>query len=154
MIRIFTGIALSMMIASLFGLMSCCGPFMNPNEEEKFRMGYLINKKGGWKQTGDMMVPEYSATTAEQWTNFKVVFNETSMTTAGYPAGAEAIWSSGGYTIQGGVSSITRSRDVVVMYLERLTADELWINFTVPEKVYLWDTTSFVLSGDYSFYLK
>ena len=147
--KLIVNSAILVIIISLLGLMGC--PKSTPQPDVKTqKLEYLKDKTGGW--TGTMSVPTGSATTADQWSAFKVVFTETSMTSSGHPAGATAVWPSGSFTVNTDVSQITRTSDGVVMQVTSLTATSLSVRFTVPDGVVIGGRVQ-VLSGEYTFTL-
>ena len=97
-------------------------------------------------------VPSGTATTDDEWDNFTVSFTRDNMTTAGYPAGASAVWPSGSYTMSEDGRSITRS-DGVVMVLNPLTESNFTSIFTVPEGTEIGARIA-ALEGDYTFNMK
>jgi hypothetical protein len=130
----------------------CCGNDPGPIVHDQM-MGFLTDKTGGW--TGSVNVPVGSATTADQWTNFKVTFSNTEITTSGFPTGAEAVWPSSAYYLNQDATQITRLShgvDGVVMQVTSLTATSLTVRFTVPAGVVLGGRVQ-VLSGEYTFTL-
>jgi hypothetical protein len=131
-------------------LMGCPKPTPTPDVKTQ-KIGYLKDKSGGW--TGSVNVPTGSATTADQWTNFKAVFSESSITTSGYPTGCSAVWPSGTYTVNDDVTQITRTADGVVMQVTSLTETSLTVRFTVPDGVVIGGRVQ-VLSGEYTFTLQ
>jgi hypothetical protein len=97
-------------------------------------------------------VPNGSATTDDQWAGFKVEFTESYITVYGFPSGAAEVWPIGYFSINDNLTQITRAPDGVVMLVDSLTATELDIRFTVPDRVVLTGTKK-TLSGEYNFKL-
>lgn len=97
-------------------------------------------------------VPGSTATLSTDWDNFKLSFTATNMTTSGHPAGTQAVWRSGSYTLSEDGKSITR-HDGVVMSLSSITESSLRVNFSVPPGT---ETNARVaaLEGEYVFNMK
>jgi hypothetical protein len=147
--KILKNSILILAISSLMILSGCPKP---PPEPSKYDQGItnLTNKAGGW--SGSVNVPVGSATTADQWSGFKVTFTKTDMTTSGFPTGAGAVWPSGKYTLNTDATKITRNSDGVEMQATLLSATSLTVRFTVPAGVVLGGRVQ-VLSGEYTFTL-
>lgn len=87
-----------------------------------------ILKSKTWKVVS-VNVPVNTATESADWVNFTVSFGA-SMTTAGHPTGATAVWPSGSYTVSEDGKSVTRG-DGVVMTLQPITETNFTAIFSV-----------------------
>ena len=126
--------------------------FCSNSSEESAKdaaINILVSKE--WV-VSSVSVPSGTATTDDEWTNFTVSFTRDNMTTAGYPAGASAVWPSGPYTMSEDGRSITRSDDVV-MVLNPLTETNFTSIFTVPQGTEIGARIA-ALEGDYTFNMK
>ena len=90
-----------------------------------------ILKSKTWKVVS-VTVPVNSATEDSDWVNFTVSFGS-SMTTAGQPTGATAVWPSTSYTVSEDGKSVTRG-DGVVMTLQPITDTSFTAIFTIVDE--------------------
>ncbi len=74
------------------------------------------------------------------------------MTTKGHAAGAEAVWPSGGWTMNEAGTEITRDTDNVVMRVLSISASSLRLMFVVADDVSVGGRIA-ALSGKYTFNL-
>ena len=93
-------------------------------------------------------VPVNTATESDDWVNFTVSFSA-SMTCAGWPTGASAVWPSGSYEVNEGGNQITRG-DGVVMSLSSKSETGFTASFTVPPGTEIGGRIA-ALDGDYTF---
>ena len=106
--------------------MGCGG---GDGETECERVSRLLTAKQWVVNT--VSVPDNTATTSDDWDNFKVSFTSTSMSTSGHPNGATNVWPSGGYTFNDACTQMTRAADQVVMSVS-VTETTLTVSFTMP----------------------
>jgi hypothetical protein len=106
-----------------------------------------ILKSKTWKVVS-VDVPVNTATESSDWVNFTVSFGA-SMTTAGHPTGATAVWPSGAYTVSEDGKSVTRG-DNVVMVLQPITETSFTAIFNVPEGTDIGGRIA-ALEGQYTF---
>ena len=134
--------------------------FNNCNEDKpeppdpttkEIKTDFLVNKSNDWTLKS-ITVPSISATTEDQWVNFKLSVSLSSMTTSGHASGATAVWPSGGWTMSEDAKTITRA-DGVVMSVLTLTATSFRVSFTVPDGTEISGRIA-ALDGDYVFELE
>lgn len=102
-------------------------------ETAKERTLRILQSKQQWS-AGSVVVPDNSATDADQWeSSFTVSFTASNMTTSGHPNGAQAVWPSGGYTVNDDGNQITRA-DGVVMLLNPINENGFTAIFTIEGK--------------------
>lgn len=140
-------------LSILLTFVNCDGDEEPTVQEQK--TDFLVSKSGGWSAGSGgstIQVPAMTATDPEDWANFKAVFTSTNCTTSGHPAGSEAVWPSGSYTLDDAVTKITR-HDGVLMTITVLTETKLTVSFAVPEGT---ETTGRLaaLDGTYTFTLQ
>lgn len=125
-------------------------PKPDPTQRE-IKTDFLVNKSNDWTLKS-ITVPINSATTEDQWVNFKLSVSSSSMTTSGHASGATAVWPSGGWTMSEDAKTITRA-DNIVMSVRTLTAIEFSVSFSVPDGT---DAGGRIteLGGDYIFILE
>jgi len=111
----------------------------------------LLTEKTEWT-VQSVSVPSNTATSSAEWASFKLSFTKTNMTCSGHPAGAQAVWPSGPYTVSDDGKTITRSDDVAMSVLE-LTETAFRVNFAVPEGTELGGRIE-ALDGEYTFNMK
>ena len=140
---------LSLLLAASFLLLYACGGEKDKETEKELAQNLLISKT--W-QINSVTVPTATATESSEWVSFTVSFSNTNMTTSGHPAGAEAVWPSGSYTLSDDGRTITRS-DGVAMHISTLTETSFSVYFNV-EGIELGSGRTLALSGDYSFNMK
>lgn len=87
-----------------------------------------ILKSKTWKVVS-VNVPVNTATESSDWVNFTVSFGS-SMTAAGHPNGATAVWPSTSYTVSEDGKSVTRG-DGVVMTLQPISDTNFTAIFTI-----------------------
>ena len=75
-------------------------------------------------------VPNNTATESSDWVDFTVSFSESTMTTNGHAAGAEAVWPSGTYSVSEDGRTVTRG-DGIVMLLTDVTEAAFTSTFTI-----------------------
>lgn len=128
--------------------------FQNCGEDDKETAKQVtenILKSKEWI-VSSVTVPVNSATQDDDWVNFKVSFNGTSMSTSGHPTGSTAVWPSGSYTVSEDGKSVTRG-DGVVMALNPITATNFTARFTVPDGTNIGARIA-ELGGGYTFNMK
>ena len=130
---------------------SNCGEETPEPTQKEIKTGYLINKSNGWVLKS-ITVPINSATTEDQWVNFKLTVSLSTMSTSGHPSGANVVWPTGGWTMDDNGNTITRA-DGVVMSVLTLTATNFRVSFTVPEGTDIGGRIA-ALDGDYVFDLE
>ena len=121
-----------------------------PSQKE-IETAYLVDKSGGWSLKS-VTVPSATATTEDQWGNFKVTVSSSTMSTSGHPSGSNAVWPTGGWTMNESGNTITRA-DGVVMTVRTLTATSFMVSFTVPDGTEISGRIA-ALDGDYVFDLE
>ena len=143
---IFFGLA----IFGLAGLINCGGDSEPTPKEKTIQM---LTAKTKWT-LNSVIVPAQTATIADDWANFNVSFTQTSMTTAGYPSGASAVWPSGSYSVSEDGKTITSTAAPAGWVLQISTLTDLAFNstVTVPDGVETGRIEA--LDGDYSFNMK
>lgn len=122
-ITIFLGL-----LSTLAICLQNCDNSSDPTDKEVTE-SYLQSKT--WTASS-VMVPDNAATSDDDWLGFSVSFSTSSMNTSGHPAGAEAVWPSGTYTVSEDGNSITRG-DGIVMSLSNLSESSFTATFSVPE---------------------
>ena len=138
--------------------------FNNCNEEDptvpvtdpipttkEINSGFLVNKSNGWSLKS-ITVPTISATTEEQWVDFKLTVSSGTMPTSDQATGANAVWPTGAWEMSENGKSIKRN-DQVVMTVLKLTETEFSVSFTVPDGTEINSRTA-SLDGDYTFDLE
>lgn len=143
-IRVF----LSIMV--LFGLISLIGCGGGDPETDKEKAMKLLTAKQWVVNT--VSVPANTATTADDWDNFKVSFTQTNMSTSGHPTGATVVWPSGGYTMNDAATQITRTSDQVVMSFS-VSETALSVSFSMPPGTEIGGRVE-SLEGPYTFNMK
>ena len=141
------------MILFLIGFNNCGEddpPPPDPSQKE-INTGFLVNKSGGWTLKS-ITVPVTSATTEDQWVDFKLSVTTSTMTTSGHATGATAVWPSGGWDMDDSGKTIKRADDVVMSILT-LTATSFRVSFSVPDGTEI-DGRIASLDGDYIFDLE
>jgi hypothetical protein len=119
--------------------------------QKEIKTDFLINKTNGWSLKS-ISVPITSATTEGQWVDFKLLVSASTMSTSGHASGANAVWPSGGWTMDENGNAITRA-DGVVMSVLTLTATSFRVSFTAPEGTAINGRLA-SLDGDYIFDLE
>ena len=133
------------MITSLLGFQYCSDSTDEPSDKE---VTEEILKSNNWT-TASVNVPSNTATDSNEWLNFGVSFSETNMITSGHPAGAEAVWPSGTYTVSEDGKSITRG-DGIIMNLSNLTESSFTASFSIPDGTHIGGRIA-ALDGPYVF---
>lgn len=136
------------MTASLLVFQFCSDSTDEPTDKE---VTEEILRSNNWT-TVSVNVPSNTATDSDDWINFGVSFSETNMTTTGHPAGAEAVWPSGTYTVSEDGKSITRG-DGIIMSLSNLSESSFTTSFSVPDGTHIGGRIA-ALDGPYSFSMK
>lgn len=132
---------------------SCKDDETKPEPTQKeIKTGFLVNKPNDWTLKS-ITVPSISATTEDQWINFKLSVTLPSMTTSGHASGATAVWPSGGWEMSEDGNAITRTSDDIVMSVLTLTATSFRVSFTVPDGTKISGRVA-ALDGDYIFDLE
>ena len=119
---------------------------------KEIRTGFLVNKSNDWSLKS-ITVPSISATTEDQWIDFKLSVSTSTMSTSGHATGANAVWPSGGWEMSEDGNTITRTSDDVVMSVLTLTATSFRVSFTVPDGTEINGRIA-SLDGDYIFDLE
>lgn len=119
---------------------------------KEIKTGFLVNKSNGWSSKS-MTVPSISATTEDQWEDFKLSVSASTMSTSGHATGANAVWPSGGWEMSEDGNTITRTSDDVVMSVLTLTATSFRVSFTVPDGTEINGRIT-SMDGDYTFDLE
>ena len=99
-----------------------------------------------------IIVPSNSATTEDDWVDFKLTVSSGTMSTSGHATGANAVWPTGSWSMSEDAKTITRA-DGVVMSVRTLTETEFSVSFTVPDGTDINGRTA-ALDGDYIFVLE
>ena len=76
--------------------------------QREIKTDILVNKSNGWSLKS-IILPSNSATTEDDWVDFKLSVSSSSMTTSGLASGTTAVWPSGGWTMTEDGKTITRS---------------------------------------------
>ena len=119
--------------------------------QKEIKTGFLINKTNGWSLKS-ITVPLTSATTEDQWVDFKLSVSTSTMSTSGHATGATAVWPTGAWIMDENGNTITRG-DGVVMSILTLTATGFRVSFAVPEGTEINGRIA-SLDGDYIFDLE
>ncbi len=143
---IFLAIGLALFSISFYN----CGKDDDPKSKKEELTEYLVNKSTGWSLKS-IVVPASSATTEDQWVDFKLIVSSSTMSTSGHASGANDVWPTGGWSMNENGSTITRS-DGVVMSIITLTAISFSVSFTVPDGTEIGGRVA-SLDGDYIFNL-
>lgn len=138
-------------LSAFFLCFSNCGEETPEPTQKEIKTGYLINKSNGWSLKS-ITVPTISATTEDQWVNFKLTVSSSTMSTSGHASGATAVWPSGGWDMDEGGKTITRA-DGVVMSILALTATSFRVSFSILDGTEI-DGRIASLDGDYIFDLE
>ena len=123
---------LSLAVVCLFAIgvlivfQNCNG---NKDETAKERTERILMSKI-W-EVSSVNVPVNTATESDDWIDFTVSFSESSMTCAGWPTGAQAVWPSGGYTVNDDGNLVTRTSDGIVMTLNPISDTNFTAIFTI-----------------------
>lgn len=143
-------IVFAVVLAGLAGLISCGGSD-DPTPKEKAIQ--MLTSKTSWT-VNSVVVPAQTATIADDWSAFTVSFTNTTMSTSGYPTGAEAVWPSGSYSVSEDGMTITSSAAPSGWVLNIATLTETSFNSTisVPDGVEIGRVDA--LDGDYTFNLR
>ncbi len=112
---------------------------------------YLTEKSGGWS-LASIIVPLNTATTEDDWMDFKLTVTTTNMNTSGHPIGADAVWPSGSWMMNDKGTTITRG-DGVVMDIISLTESKFTVSFIVPDGTEIGGRIA-ALNGEYIFNLE
>ena len=105
----------------------------------------ILTGKTEWI-VSSVITPVNTSTEDSGWVNFKVSFTNDNMTTSSHPTGAEAVWSSGTYTVGEDGKTIIR-QDGIVMHLNPISGTNFTARFAIPT-----ETTG--LAGEYTFNMK
>jgi hypothetical protein len=133
------------MIASLLAFQNCSDSSDEPSDKE---VAEEILQSKSWS-AASVNVPSNTATESDDWINFGVSFMETNMNTSGHPAGAEAVWPSGTYTVSEDGNSITRG-DGIIMSLSNVSENGFSASFSVPDGTHIGGRIA-ALDGPYVF---
>ena len=142
----------SLLILVVFGVLATfenCGG--SSDETAKDRTIRILTAKTEWT-VSSVQTPANTATDPSQWTNFKVSFTKSNMTTSGHPTGAQAVWPSGTYTVSEDGKTITRG-DNIVMLFNPITESNFTATFSVPAGTEIGGRIE-ALGGDYTFNMK
>lgn len=129
--------------------------FQNCNEtDEKTAKEILIEILTGKTEwiVSNVVVPDGTATDATDWDSFKVSITSSNMTTSSHPAGAEAVWPSGIYTVADDGKTVTRA-DGLTMVISPATESGFTARFTIPDGTDIGGRIA-ALGGEYTFNMK
>jgi hypothetical protein len=139
---------LTTLVSVLFVFQNCSKSDDTPSARE---VTENILKSKSWT-TSSVIIPDNTATESDDWINFKVSFTDTNMSASEHPAGAEAVWPSGSYSLSEDGKQITRG-DGVVMSLTNISDSAFTASFSVPAGAEIGGRIA-ALDGEYIFNMK
>ncbi|GEM_PF-1519247 len=142
---------LIMASASLIFFANCGGNGGGDDEPTEREQRIALITDHQWSLSS-IVLPDVNATEEAEWDNFTVSFSSSNMTTNGYPAGAQAVWPSGTWSLSDNLNTITR-QDGVVMNIVTLTESAFTVSFTLPDQD-IGGSRIAALGGDYTFNLE